>query len=297
MNLQLGGLRVDLLPEIAHRMVPVSFLFAELAEADMARNAGWLGPDLLDLPGRRLGFAFNAYVLRAEGMTILVDACNGNRKQRPTALWQNDLRATTFLDNLAALGLRVEDIDLVLCTHLHCDHVGWNTTLRDGRWQPTFPRARYVMNRAEFDPYAALLRALGPARVNHGAFADSVLPVVEAGQASFVDEAHCVLDDLGGRVALAPSPGHSPGHVSIHVEGGGQEAVICGDALHHPIQCDLPDLPMRVDADPGLAIRTRRALLAHCADTGAFLLAGHAAGMAMAAVRRQGEVFRMSALA
>lgn len=294
-SLALGPMRIDLLPEIRHQMMPVSFLFNDLTAADMARNADWLGPEFLDPTGWQIGLAFQAYVIRAGGQVILVDSCNGNHKQRPTAPWQHDFRATGFLDNLAALGLRPEDVDIVLCTHLHCDHVGWNTRLDNGRWVPTFPNARHVFNKAEYDHYAARFAAEG-AVVNHGAFADSVLPVVEAGMADFVTPDHLVLRGLAGEIRLAPSPGHSFGHVCIHATAGGQEAVVVGDVIHHPVQLDMPELKMRADLDPDLAISTRRRVLEHCAETGAWLLAGHIPHRSITRIVRFGSGYRFAPL-
>lgn len=293
-DLRIGGLRIDLLPEIEHRMMPVSFLFDDLTPEDMTRNADWLGSEYLDASRWQLGMAFQAFVIRAEGLNILVDSCNGNHKQRPTAPWQHDFRASTFLDNLAALGLRPEDINLVLCTHLHCDHVGWNTRLENGRWVPTFPNARHVFNRAEYDHYAARYALEGRA-MNHGAFEDSVLPVVEAGMAQFVGDTHRVLEGLHGCIELTPSPGHSPGHVCITVSAQGNEAIVAGDVLHHPVQLDLPGLRMRADADPETAIATRRKLLNRCVDHGAWLLAGHIPFRSIARIRRHEKSFRFSA--
>lgn len=293
-SLELGGLRIDLLPEIAHRTMPVSFLFNDLTREQMAANADWLDTSCLDPEAMTLGLAFQAYVIRTESLTILVDACNGNRKQRPTALWQHDLRETGFLDNLEGLGLRCEDIDVVVCTHLHCDHVGWNTRLENARWVPTFPNARYLFGRREYEHFAGRYEREGAAAVNHGAFADSVLPVVEAGLATFVEDGHLIVPGAAGEVALIPAPGHSFGHCCVRVRGTGGEAIICGDALHHPIQFDMPELKMRADLDPELAIATRRRLLRHCADSGAWLLAGHIPFRAITQVERFGDRFRFA---
>lgn len=287
-----GGLTIHLLPEIEHRMMPVSFLFNDLTRAQMEANASWLDTRYLDPCAMTLGIAFQAYVVRTGGLTILVDSCNGNHKQRPTAPWQHDLRSNAFLQNLAGLGLRCEDVDIVVCTHLHCDHVGWHTRLDHGRWVPTFPNARHLFGRKEYEHALARFQQEGAAAVNHGAFADSVLPVVEAGLAHFVDETHLVVSDVGGEVSLMPAPGHSFGHCCVRTRGGGEEALICGDALHHPIQLDLPQLHMRADLDPNLAATTRRNLLAHCADTGTWLLAGHIPFRSMAQVRRFEDRFR-----
>ena len=293
-HLQLDGLTIDLLPEIAHRMMPVSFLFNDLSQAQMEANADWLDARFLDAAAMTLGLAFQAYVVRTEGLTILVDSCNGNHKQRPTAPWQHDLRSSAFLDNLGALGLRCEDVDMVVCTHLHCDHVGWHTRLENGRWVPTFPNARHLFGRREYEHFLARYRTEGAAAVNHGAFADSVLPVVEAGLAHFVEETHTVVPGAGGEISLMPAPGHSVGHCCVRAASGGAEALICGDALHHPIQFDLPDMHMRADFDAPLAAASRRRLLSHCADTGAWLLAGHIPFRSMTQVRRFEDRFRFA---
>lgn len=292
-SLQLGGMTIDLLPEIEHRMMPVSFLFDDLTREQMEASSSWLDGRFLDPATMTLGLAFQAYVIRTEGLTILVDSCNGNHKQRPTAPWQHDLRSNNFLDNLGLLGLRCEDVDIVVCTHLHCDHVGWNTRLDNGRWVPTFPNARHLFGRKEYDHFLGRFEREGAAAVNHGAFADSVLPVVDAGLAFFVDDGHVVVPGAGGEISLMPAPGHSFGHCCVRVRADGEEAIICGDALHHPIQLELPDLRMRADLDPDVAIDTRRRLLAHCADTGAWLLAGHIPFHAIAQVRRFGDRFRL----
>lgn len=292
--LEFGGLRIDALAEIEHRTMPVSFLFGELPPERMKANADWLDDRYLDPAAMTLGLAFQAYVIRTDSLTILVDACNGNHKQRPTAPWQHNLHSNAFLDNLGRLGLRCDDIDIVVCTHLHCDHVGWNTTLENGRWVPTFPKARYLFGRREYDHFAGRYEREGAAAVNHGAFADSVLPVVEAGLASFVDEGHVIVPGAAGEISLMPAPGHSFGHCCVRIRAAAGEAIICGDALHHPIQLDMPELRMRADLDPELAIATRRRLLAHCADSGAWLLAGHIPFRPIARVRRHEDRFRFA---
>jgi glyoxylase-like metal-dependent hydrolase (beta-lactamase superfamily II) len=292
-SLALGAMTIDLLPEIEHRMMPVSFLFNALTREQMEANASWLDGRFLDPASMTLGLAFQSYVIRTESLTILVDSCNGNHKQRPTAAWQHDLRSNAFLDNLGHLGLRCEDVDIVVCTHLHCDHVGWNTRLDNGRWVPTFPNARYLFGRKEFDHCLGRLEREGAAVVNHGAFADSVLPVVDAGLAHFVEDGHLVVPGAEGEIALIPAPGHSFGHCCVRARAGGEEALVCGDALHHPIQLDLPDLKMRADLDPDLAVTTRRRLLETCAETGSWLLAGHIPFKSISRVRRFEDRFRL----
>ena len=294
-GLDIGAMRIDLVPEIRYRLMPREFLFPDLTHADQQRNADWLGPQLLHPDTLAVGMAFQAYLIRARGQNILVDTCNGNHKSRPSAQWQHDLRSHNFLTSLADLGLRPEDIHIVLCTHLHTDHVGWNTRLVNGEWVPTFPNARYVMNRAEFDHYKAWLdRVDDPKKVMHGSIADSVLPVVDHGQAEFVSDTAQILTEIGEEVFLSPSPGHSPGHVCIHARAKGAEAVVSGDVIHHPVQLDMPDLVMRADADPDLAAQSRRKVMEHCAGTGALLCAGHIPFHSISRVQEGGQAFRLA---
>lgn len=289
-GLDIGGLRIDVVPEIRYRLMPRGFLLPGLTQADQQRNADWLGPRHIHPDTLALGMAFQAYVIRVHGQNILVDSCNGNHKPRPHAQWQNDLRSHAFMTSLAAIGLRPEDIHIVLCTHLHADHVGWNTRLVNGEWVPTFRNARYVMNQAEFDHFAPLIGTAGTL-YNH--MTDSVLPVIEAGQAEFVTDTARILTEIGEEVFLSPSPGHTPGHMCVHARSRGDEAVICGDAIHHAVQLDLPDLPMRADLDPALAAQSRRAVMEYCAGRGAVLCAGHIPDWSFGRVDERGQAFRL----
>jgi glyoxylase-like metal-dependent hydrolase (beta-lactamase superfamily II) len=199
---------------------------------------------------------------------------------------------TGYLANLARLGLRPEDIDLVLCTHLHADHVGWNTRLDNGRWVPTFPRARYLMGRQEFEHYHRLHGENPAAPINRGSFADSVLPVVEAGRAVFVDVGEQVVTELGTDVRLESAPGHTPGNLLIHVCNGHDHAIMSGDVIHHPIQCARPHLSNAADFNGEAALQTRLNLLESCADSAKVLLTGHFAGPTAGHVVSHGSAFR-----
>ena len=292
----IGQLEIHVLPEVAHTYVDVEFLFSTLADEEMRRQQTWLDERFLNVAQRKLGFAFQAYVIRTGRQTILVDSCNGNHKQRPTALWQHDLRSHAFLTNLAALGLSPEDIDVVVCTHLHCDHVGWNTRLVDGKWRPTFPNATYLFGRREFEHFDARHRERPDVPVNHGAFEDSVLPILDAGLSRLVDDRHLVAQEVDDQVFLSPSHGHSIGHVCVHAKSKDAEAIVCGDVLHHPIQAQLPDLPMRADFDAPQAAASRRQLLETCNATGALLLAGHIPFWCIARVVERSEAFEIRPL-
>jgi glyoxylase-like metal-dependent hydrolase (beta-lactamase superfamily II) len=239
----------------------------------------WLHPHFADADGR-LKMSIHAYVLETPGRRIVVDTGLGNDKQgRAIPDWNG--RQGTFLHDLAAAGYPPESIDTVLCTHLHVDHVGWNTRLVDGRWVPTFPRARYVMGRVEFDYWKAR-RAPVPAAV----FDDSIRPVADAGLVDLVESDHRLCDE----VSLIPTAGHSPGHASVHVRSAGEEALLAGDVAHHPCQMARLDWSSTVDFDPAQAARTRRDLFARFAGTPARILGGHFTG---GRIVRDGDAFRL----
>lgn len=271
----IGNMRIERVVEIERMLVAPDFLYRNIDREAVQRHKASLGPVLVDSESDKLAISFHSFVIRTPHRTILVDTCNGNHKDRPTAPWQHRLASDDYLMNLRRIGLRPEDIDVVLCTHLHTDHVGWNTRLRDGRWVPTFPKARYVIARQEFEHYARL-HATRPVRpVGHGSFEDSVLPVVAAGQADFVDMHHVVERHLDDHVWMDPAPGHSPGHVTIHVSGRDGHAIMSGDIIHHPIILAEPHLINPGDLDPVMARQARQRLLEACADTDTLLLTGH----------------------
>ena len=205
----------------------------------------------------------------------MVDTCNGDHKHRPRAQWQHMLAATEYLTRLRDLGLTPDDIDMVLCTHLHTDHVGWNTLQKDGKWVPTFPKAKYVFNQQEFEHYLRLHEG-GPAfPINQGSFVDSVLPIVEAGQAMLVDSNYLVDGDLASGVWLEDAKGHTPGHITVHVKHKGQHGVMTGDIFHHPIIFLEPWLINTGDWNPEMARQTRERITHQLADTSTVLLTMH----------------------
>lgn len=199
---------------------------------------------------------------------VLVDTCIGNDKERPELPRWNGLQSQ-FLHGLAQVGIRENDVTDVLCTHLHADHVGWNTQLVDGKWVPTFPRARHYFSRTEYDSVAASL-AEGP-NLTTRSFMDSVRPIVESGQAVFVDDRA----DLGDGISLVPTPGHTPGHVSIRIARGATRLLITGDAIHHPLQLAYPDWSTNIDHDPRQAAENRKRLLSPASAPGAMLAGTH----------------------
>jgi glyoxylase-like metal-dependent hydrolase (beta-lactamase superfamily II) len=259
----LGRLRIVPLVERAGPTRPTWLLPAAVPEA-VERHRGWLAPHFLDDKGRLLQ-SIHTFVVRAPGLTALVDTCVGNGKDRggraPFHMMQ-----TGFLDDLQTAGVSPEAIDVVVCTHLHVDHVGWNTRRQGDRWVPTFPRARHLFARREWEHWAAD-RGEDARRI----MADSVAPVLEAGLADLVEADHRISDEIW----LEPTPGHTPGHVSVRLSSGGQDAVITGDLLHHPIQMAEPDWRTPFDSDGEAATKTRRAFCERYADTVVLVLGTH----------------------
>jgi glyoxylase-like metal-dependent hydrolase (beta-lactamase superfamily II) len=217
---------------------------------------------------------------------VLIDTCVGNHKPRPFFIHMDGLN-TNYLARLSALGLRPEDVDYVLCTHLHVDHVGWNTRLLDGRWVPTFPNAKYVVARPEYEAARAAAEDPRTPEAVRNCFADSIFPVVEAGQVEFVDGAHELLDCL----TLRPAPGHSPGHIRIEARSRGEVGVFAGDMLHSPIQVPLWRWSSMVCWDRALAAEARRELLAFCVSENAVLLPGHFKAPFGGRIREQADTF------
>jgi glyoxylase-like metal-dependent hydrolase (beta-lactamase superfamily II) len=271
---RLGTVDIHKITEIPHLPWGAEALMPGITQAILAEGRRQLPPGFIHPEDDVVYMSFHSYVLRTRHHNILVDTCVGNCKNRESLPAWHRLE-TPYLAELAKCGLQPADIDIVLCTHLHADHVGWNTRLLDGRWVPTFPNARYIMGRTEFDHWHRLHAENPPTPVTRGAFADSVLPIVEAGQAVLVESDHVVAHELDDTVWLEGSAGHSPGHVSVHLRSGQDHAVMSGDVIHHPLQITHPDLPNGADFDREAAIQARRRLLDQMADTSSLLLTAH----------------------
>jgi len=275
---QIGAVRITRVVEIEGPS-PGTFLFEEATPERLLRHA-WLRPHFVTDDGRSIG-SIHAFVIESEGRRIVVDTCIGNDKPRSIPNW--NLRQGRFLDDLAAAGFARERIDTVLCTHLHVDHVGWNTMLVEGRWQPTFPKARYLFGRREWAHWTG--EPVGPDRDVRD---DSVRPVLDAGLADLVEMDHRIT----GEVSLEPTPGHTPGHVSVRIVSGGEEAVVTGDLMHHPVQCAEPDWAARFDVDPDAARLTRRAFLERHSGLAVLVLGTHFATPTGGRIVRDGPVWR-----
>ena len=244
----------------------------------------WLQPDFADERGR-LKMSIHALVVETPGRRIIVDTCLGNDKEnRRIPTWNQT--QTSFLADLAAAGYARETIDTVVCTHLHVDHVGWNTMLVDGHWVPTFPKARYLMGRVEYRHWTTLREREDMAVV----LADSVAPVWAAGLVDLVETDHRICDEI----SLVPTPGHTPGHVSLRIASMGEEALITGDFMHHPCQIARPDWSSTADSDPAEARLTRERMLTGLADTSILVICTPFAGRTAGHIVPDGGAFRLA---
>ena len=278
--LTIGRLRVSAVVERSGPTRSTWLLPDALPEA-LERHREWLAPCFLDDKGRLLQ-TIQAFVIEAPGLRVIVDTCVGNDKDRggraPFHMMQ-----TTFLDEFAAAGFPPESIDLVLCTHLHVDHVGWNTRLEGGRWIPTFPRARHLFTRREWEHWSHE-EDVDTKRI----MADSVRPVLDAGLATLVAMDHRISPEIW----LEPTPGHTPGHVSVRLQSGDAEAVITGDLVHHPVQMAEPQWATPFDSDADEARKTRRAFCQRYADSSVAVLGTHFAHPTAGRIVRHGDAWR-----
>jgi glyoxylase-like metal-dependent hydrolase (beta-lactamase superfamily II) len=244
----------------------------------------WLEPHLTDGNGC-LSLSIHSFVVETPTNRIVVDTCLGNDKQnRLVPYWNN--RQGPFLANLTDAGFSPETIDTVVNTHLHADHVGWNTMLRDGKWAPTFPQARYLVSSAEYRYW----RGNGAHADTRHALADSVTPIVDAGLADLVETEHRICDE----VSLIPTVGHTPGHVSVRIVSQGEEALITGDFMHHPCQIAHPDYDLTSDSDPTQGIRTRWEMFERLADRPVLVLITHFAGATAGRIMRDRDAYRFA---
>ena len=226
----------------------------------------WLQPHFATPEGKMI-ISFQCFVMRTPERQIMLDTCIGADRQREFDVFTN--MQTDFLDDLEHAGFRPDDIDTVLCTHLHFDHVGWNTRLLDGNWVPTFPNARYLFGRAEFEHWQKLTETNGYHDLNH--MHDAVQPVVDAGLVDLIEPDHQICPEL----SLRPTPGHTPGHVSIVITSGDQSAIVTGDLMHNPIQLERPDDTVRFDMDQQRARETRVSFVDDVANSDVFVIGSH----------------------
>ncbi|MBW5422337.1 MBL fold metallo-hydrolase [Streptomyces sp. BG9H] len=284
--MMLGDVEVLRVVELEAPFLPAAALVPGMPEQRWRENAEWLAPDFWDPESGRVMAAVQTWVLRSEGRTVLVDTGVGNGRVRPHAPHFADLD-TDFLARLASAGVRPEDVDIVVNTHLHADHVGWNTRDEGGNWVPTFPRATYLMpaaDHAHFGPRGADEESSDPV------FADSVAPVDRAGQTQLWSGTH----RIDRHLTLEAAPGHTPGSSVLRLASGADRAVFVGDLLHTPVQILEPGHSSCLCVDPREAAATRVRVLGRAADERELVVPAHFRGAGAAEVRREGGKFAVS---
>ena len=274
----LGDIQVLRVVEDRTAFSTVDVLFPSVPDETWEEHASWLAPDFIDAATREWQATVQTWVLRSAGRTVLVDTGLGNDKTRAVDVFH--MRQGDFLDRLAAAGVRPEDVDLVVNTHLHNDHVGWNTRLVDGAWVPTFPHARYLISRADFDYWnpanGHVPQSPFQSAGDTGAtFTDSVLPVHQAGQTVLWEgDSYRIDEDL----VLELAPGHTPGSAVLRLASGTDRALFVGDVIHVPLQVLEPDHDTCLSEDQAEASRTRRRILHQAAATNSLVLPAHLGG-------------------
>ena len=283
-HLRVGEVTIDRLVELEGPGYEPTFFFPDATMAGFEGEMGWLLPHFWDSAANTFLRSIQSYVVRTGHHTILVDSCVGQDKERPsTPAW--DRLDSTWLDQLIAAGVRPEEIDYVLCTHLHADHIGWNTRLENGSWVPTFPNAKYVFHKDEFRYWEEHGKDWVGSGSLDGGFEDSVLPVMRAGQVALVDNDFAIDD----QVTLEPTPGHSPGHVCIDVRSSAGHVVLSGDVVHHPIQIAYPEWNSRFCVDPDQSRASRKKFVDRHADRDTLILPAHFASPAAGRIVANGE--------
>ena len=287
LKFNVGDLSIHRIIEQETTFFPALELFPTLSPDLLAENRDWMRKanaiDAEDV----LILCFQSYVVRTPHHTILIDSCIGNDKQRPARPKWHQKTDDTYMRGLKAAGISVEDIDFVMCTHLHVDHVGWNTRLEGDRWVPTFPKARYIFGKAEYDYWVAQ-----NAKAEVPPFTDSVLPVVEAKRADMVGHDFAIGDHL----RILPTPGHTPGHIAFAMGKAKDDAVFVGDIMHSPIQLQHPELSPRFDVDPVQAAATRKNFLERYCDTDTLCCTAHFPSPSTGKIRRKGSGFSCEAV-
>jgi len=278
---QIGDVKITRLLEV-ELPTPYDAENPFLAEAtpEELRRMPWLYPHFVTQDGA-LKISVHALLLEAPGIRVIVDTCFGNDK--PHALINREPLQTRFLQDMRDLGWPPESVNVVVCTHLHVDHVGWNTMKDGDSWKPTFPNARYLFGRDEWSHWSTQQNR-GTLRVME----ESVRPIINAGLADLVETNHKISDEI----RLTPTVGHTPGHVSVVIESKGECAIITGDLMHHPCQITRPEWGPQFDSDPDEARRTRRKFVSDHADQPVLIIGTHFATPTAGRIRRDGDAFR-----
>ena len=277
---QVGRVKITSVEEMQLPIPAGAEMFMPQATAAELRKSAWLYPHFVG-EDDTLKLTIQALLVEAPGLRLVVDTCVGNDKQRGVPFGG---LSTNFLKDMEGLGWTRDNVDAVVCTHLHVDHVGWNTMLVDGQWVPTFPNARYLIGKREFEFWSAEKE-----EETQQILSDSVRPILDAGLAELVELDHRISPDI----RLVPSTGHTPGHVSVMIESNGESAVITGDMSHHPCQLAHPDWSPMFDSDREASAATRARLFAEWADKPILVIGTHYAAPTAGHIRRDGDAFRL----
>jgi glyoxylase-like metal-dependent hydrolase (beta-lactamase superfamily II) len=287
LTFKVGDATIHRIIEMECGFTPALEFLPNLTKEQLDENRSWLSPAALDA-NDNLVLCFQSYLVQIAGQNILVDSCVGNDKDRAARpLWHRK-KDNAFMSGLKRAGIGPDDIDYVMCTHLHVDHVGWNTKLENGRWVPTFPKARYLFAKTELDFWLA-----ENAKAEVAPIADSVVPIVEAKACDIITSDYS-LNDL---VSVFPSPGHTIDHYGVKVGKPGADAVFTGDLIHSPLQARYPDLTMRVDYNPAQGAASRRKFLETYCDTNTVCCFAHFPSPSKGYVKRWGDGFRCDYIA
>ena len=280
---QVGDIEVTSVLEQVAEFMTLEEFFDGFTPEMFEANKDWLIPDAVSPTSGKMILPIQSYLVRTRHHTILIDTCVDCHKKFKWVPEWNDRRDDAYLKNLVAAGVDPADIDYVFCTHLHVDHCGWNTRMEDGRFVPTFPNAKYIFAKDEYDSHA---------ENNSIVFRESVLPVMEAKQAELVAMDFALDDNL----SLSPTPGHTVGHVAVEMTSNGQLAAMSGDLMHSPLQCIYTSLRPTVDLDQKQAGETRRRFLEEHADRDKLVMTAHFPLPSVGRVVSAGDAFRFEYL-
>ena len=283
LDLNLGAVTIHRIVEQEAAFFDAFEFFPTLTREIFDENRAWLQPRYFDVAAKPI-FCVQSYLVQTPHHVILIDTCVGNHKPRPTLAFWGMLASDRYEKGLAAAGFDVGEVDYVLCTHLHVDHVGWNTRLENGRWVPTFPNAKYVFAGRELEHWTERHNT-DPTRLPW--ITDSVLPIIEANRVELVRSDH----ELSDLVRLVSTPGHTVDHYSVRVGKAGSAAIVTGDVIHSPIQLRYPEMGMVGDYDSRQAGETRRKLLEEVSETSNLLCTAHFPSPSIGRIRRRDAAF------
>lgn len=283
-KISLGKFELFRIVEYEGPVMEISELFPNVTREIIDAHKAWMVPRFYEPDSDSLIMATQSFLVKTPDHNILVDTCSGNLKNRKRPLMNQ--QNWPWMETLSKTGTHPNDIDIVICTHLHVDHVGWNTEMRDGRWVPTFPRAQYIIVEKDFEYWRQLAKETGLPRTGDY-FEDSVKPICDSGQMLLVDEEYIIEDG----VWFEPLIGHSPGHVAVHLRSGNNEAVLAGDVLHSPLQFFYPDWSCSYCVDQSLSRKTRHNFLKKYADSGIYCLPAHFPSPTAVFIERNGDKF------